>query len=367
MSPVDAPDEDLLRTAIHEAGHTIVALYYSLPIRRITVRRTKREAGHVSFKPWKHRANVEPFALICIDLGVTFGGVAAETVFLGDYCPSGASDDFTRARDSIAMLPHLSKPMHLTAQEGEGLLAFLYRHYVELLSNEPYRSAVYVVADALIERTVLGPRQIDLLLRGQLRQGANVKITDPVQYLRHRADANKPEWNIEGFVLRHGTMFEHVELDADENAVVDDALTLARRLYGNFEPKQCFANSQRIVLCDQAKKLAYVEGYAIIDGIVLPLPHAWVTIKGKIVDVTLPRATERRLPGIEGELGPEPPQGRGIIPGRKYLGVPFRREYVEARMAATNSMSVLLVDHRDGRSVIACDGVGAVAHRTECA
>lgn len=187
-----------------------------------------------------------------------------------------------------------------------------------------------------------------------------MKITDPMQYLQYRASENDPDWDVEGFVLRHGRFFEHRDLDADEHAVVDQAITLARRLYGPFERRQCFANAQRLVLSDPAKRLCYVEGYVITVGLVLPIPHAWATINGKVVDVTLPLGTRRSFEATENEADPAPTQGRGVIPGRQYLGVSFLREYVEARMWATRSTSVLLVDHLEGRPVLASDGVGAI-------
>lgn len=188
-----------------------------------------------------------------------------------------------------------------------------------------------------------------------------MKITDPMQYLHYRASENDPDWDVEGFVLRHGKFFEHRDFDDDEHAVVDSAITIARRLYGRFEPRQCFANAQRLVLSDPSKQLSYVEGYVITDGLVLPIPHAWATINGKLVDVTLPRGTRRCFEAAEDDGGDSAPaQGRGVIPGRKYLGVSFLREYVEARMWATRSTSVLLVDHLEGRPVIASEGVGAI-------
>lgn len=53
-------------------------------------------------------------------------------------------------------------------------------------------------------------------------------------------------------------------------------------------PKRCFRNAQRLMLYDHENQLQYWE-----SG--LPVPHAWVTINGKIVDVTYD-AVDRILP-----------------------------------------------------------------------
>lgn len=49
----------------------------------------------------------------------------------------------------------------------------------------------------------------------------------------------------------------------------------------SFRIKQCYKNAQRLMTFDTEKRLRYCEGY--LDGSV---PHAWVTINGKVVDVT---------------------------------------------------------------------------------
>jgi hypothetical protein len=48
----------------------------------------------------------------------------------------------------------------------------------------------------------------------------------------------------------------------------------------SFRIRQCYRNAQRLIWSDAEKRLRYCEsGYDAI-------PHAWVTIKGKVVDVT---------------------------------------------------------------------------------
>ena len=49
-----------------------------------------------------------------------------------------------------------------------------------------------------------------------------------------------------------------------------------------FRIKKCYRNAQRLILADSDRRLRYWEGY--IEGEIL---HAWVTINGKVVDLTV--------------------------------------------------------------------------------
>lgn len=55
-----------------------------------------------------------------------------------------------------------------------------------------------------------------------------------------------------------------------------------------FRAKMCWKNASLLMDHDDARRLRYCEGY--LDGI----PHAWVTINGKVVDVTA-EAVVRKL------------------------------------------------------------------------
>ena len=63
---------------------------------------------------------------------------------------------------------------------------------------------------------------------------------------------------------------------------VKRAIKLAR-----FRPaiKQCFANSQKLILNQHEVQFTYVEG--IVEG-VIPFAHAWLELDGERIDVTLP-------------------------------------------------------------------------------
>lgn len=79
-------------------------------------------------------------------------------------------------------------------------------------------------------------------------------------------------------------------LTAEEQAVVDRAIALAAKSGYIMELHQCFRNAQAVLAADHthpegSRTLCYHEGYAPApEG---AAPHAWVTVNGKIVDVTL--------------------------------------------------------------------------------
>jgi hypothetical protein len=56
-----------------------------------------------------------------------------------------------------------------------------------------------------------------------------------------------------------------------------------------FHVKQCWKNAQELICHDGEGRLRYCEGF--LDD---TIPHAWVTIAGKVFDVTA-EAVDRRL------------------------------------------------------------------------
>ena len=72
-----------------------------------------------------------------------------------------------------------------------------------------------------------------------------------------------------------GQMIE--PLTDDERQYIESLIDkVGRRM---IRSKRCWANSQRMLMEDDENRLCYWECS-------LPIPHAWVTINGKIVDVT---------------------------------------------------------------------------------
>jgi hypothetical protein len=106
--------------------------------------------------------------------------------------------------------------------------------------------------------------------------------------------------NTEDIVLRHGRPYD------------------GRPLPDGYEPgekKRCFSNALETMVDDF--DLTYVEGFAISDGGLIAVHHAWcVDEDGNVVDTTWPK------------------------PGGTYFGVPLDRDYVTAVVLAKGSDTV---------------------------
>ena len=82
-------------------------------------------------------------------------------------------------------------------------------------------------------------------------------------------------------------------------------------------PKHCFQNSFMLAI---RRKLVYVEGYAVVSGVGLPILHAWCVRPGsdEVIDVTTTNVED-------------------------YFGIPFDTEFVKRQRA--NSKSASLIDN----------------------
>jgi len=90
-----------------------------------------------------------------------------------------------------------------------------------------------------------------------------------------------------------------VQLTKGESAYIQNLLAA----YGkrSFRVKKCWSNAQRLMLYDDENRLRYWEGFK--DACI---PHAWVTVSGKVVDVTheaqkrLGYVAKNQVPSYEG-------------------------------------------------------------------
>lgn len=62
-----------------------------------------------------------------------------------------------------------------------------------------------------------------------------------------------------------------------------------------FKAQHCFANAQRLVAKDMGKALKYHEGFAVIHLVNELTHHAWISINGKVVDVTWRAAFKKKF------------------------------------------------------------------------
>ena len=87
--------------------------------------------------------------------------------------------------------------------------------------------------------------------------------------------------SIEDFLKKEGTFYKSQKLTKSELEYVSKAI---RDLYFTPKVKQCFFNSQMLVLSDRENKLVYSEGLGFCG--LIPMLHGWVTINGKVIDLT---------------------------------------------------------------------------------
>lgn len=164
--------------------------------------------------------------------------------------------------------------------------------------------------------------------------------------MMHRSRPNAEGYvSIQDFVFDRGVQIKSEPLTEAELATLMRAVETAAMDGEGFEQKQCFANAARIVLADPSFELEYWEGIA--QGSVIPCPHAWVCINGKVVDLTW------RLREGETRALPEDHEFHdrivGVIPeGRAYRGIGFDREYLYERVSDTGYYMSLIDDYKAG-------------------
>ena len=121
----------------------------------------------------------------------------------------------------------------------------------------------------------------------------NTEETDLTHHLKMISEMAGPA-SVEAYVIRNGRRFESAEL-------TDEEMEYITRIQWNLRPpKQCYWNAQMeamILPIVPGIDLKYVEGF-IDPDVGFGLDHAWLSVNGKIVDVTLRmRDTDDRVVG----------------------------------------------------------------------
>ena len=98
------------------------------------------------------------------------------------------------------------------------------------------------------------------------------------------------------------------------------------------QPRLCYANCQQLAL--KNRSLTYVEGYAMAQGVSIPLQHAWLLdANGYVIDPTWE------------------------TPGCYYLGIAFRTAWVKSiwnsrkQKGRTDELSILQGNHLEEFSI----------------
>ena len=178
-----------------------------------------------------------------------------------------------------------------------------------------------------------------MTLREQIQQRAEM-----IGQLGGRGDLMTQE----RYVLDKGTQMASTE------PLTDEQYAYLRMITGAIEclPKQCFYNAQMMTLTDsyhETQRVKYHECY-VFTGI-MPILHAWITLDGKIVDVTLSTDPESTQRFFDGEPPREDLMDRvlGVIPDEwEYIGVPMEGEYVVSFMLEKMESRSLIDNWQDG-------------------
>ena len=180
-------------------------------------------------------------------------------------------------------------------------------------------------------------------LRNYLEQMVRVRRT-----FMPEPPSNFNYWCIEDYTLDRGDEFTSAPLTEDETAFL---LTVIDRCsIGRFQQKQCFYNSQMLVLADHSRTLEYVEGYASGNA-VIPVHHGWVVLNNKVVDLTF--RTEK--PNHKGRL-----RDRifGTFPSKwAYIGTRMDRDMCRERIFRTQMVGTVLDDWESGYPLLQQDRI----------
>lgn len=158
--------------------------------------------------------------------------------------------------------------------------------------------------------------------------------------MRLASSAPRPGYyaGLEDYILTKGHLYESQPLTASEVAFVK-----AVRARGRYPIKECFSNSQRVVLdflfqtMPAGINVKYAEGYALRHDLPLAVHHAWLDLNGKVVDLTMRK-----------KFGKGSLLGVGAFAGVDYWGVAFSMGEVRKRAAETGSYGTLLDDWERG-------------------
>ena len=96
MDDLPMVEDELWRTAVHEAGHALLAWRNRSDIERVSVRPRKSALGYVRTIPEEGRYGKNPGNIVS-HLAMLFGGMGAEQVVFGDHS-TGNSADLAMAR-----------------------------------------------------------------------------------------------------------------------------------------------------------------------------------------------------------------------------------------------------------------------------
>ena len=187
-------------------------------------------------------------------------------------------------------------------------------------------------------------------------------LTQQALMMAQTSNTDWPYTSLADYLLDRGHAFESKPpLTEEEFAFLTSVADYARRCEQGrvFPPKQCFANAMMLTLADADDRLTYCEGFAVTG--LFPVHHAWLTLDGKLVDVTRSLRPEATQEFIDGKAPQADLKDRvlGAIPeGWEYLGVEFQRSAVRDYIWELGQTGSLIEDYDRGFPLLKQERLG---------
>lgn len=147
--------------------------------------------------------------------------------------------------------------------------------------------------------------------------------------------------SFEEFVLKNGQEFKSQKLTEEERKIV---MGIIDRNFLDCKVKECYKNAQLLAI-ESDGKIQYVEGFAF--G-VIPIPHAWNLINGKVIDLTW--CNDGNL--IEKDRMRRNKRKENIILGEfykeEYFGVIFSIEEIRKNMLKKEMFTSIIDNWEEG-------------------
>jgi hypothetical protein len=165
-----------------------------------------------------------------------------------------------------------------------------------------------------------------------MRRSDREVLSNIEQYISITKGFKKPKGyyydSIYHFIRENSKFYDSSPLTKEELAHVNKV----KKSLG-FVPqiRQCFYNSQMMMLNDYTGQIKYTEGYA---NFIMPVNHAWNTINGKVIDLTWKDTNDKNIYGtFSNKLS--------------YYGTEFSSEMIRKRMLETE-MANSVFDYMHG-------------------
>jgi len=144
-------------------------------------------------------------------------------------------------------------------------------------------------------------------------------------------------------VLDRGVEFESQQLTPKEKKFLEGIIHITSC---EFAQKQCFHNSQMVILSTDSLpntgfEIKYFEGFVLSDRLLMPIHHGWLTLNGKLIDLTLTQDEYNSgIPGFENRIV-------GVIPqDLEYLGLDIESGDVVSIIRESSETHTILDDWR---------------------